>query len=108
MTESNDILATRAHDEVNRLFQAGLTHTAEYASAVDSFIRHAPAECRAEMLTVAIERGYCPAPAVITSGMPLWNVVDVAAFYELSLMEADKRMSEKGAKLYLLADRGVL
>ena len=108
MDETDDIKATRAHNRVNELFAAGQTHTSEYAHAVDEFIRHAPAECRAEMLTVAIERGYCPSPAAMISGAPFWNVLDIAAFYELSLMEADKRLAEKGAKLYLLADRGVL
>ena len=103
-----DIRFTRAYRKLKALDAAGDSFGADYNETVNDLLRNAPAEQQAELLLKAVERGYCPAPAAIFSGMPLWNVADVAGFYELSLIEADQRLSEKGAGRYLLTDRGIL
>ena len=108
MDETKDVKFTRAHHKLKAMDAAGENYSDEFNETVCEFLRNAPAESQAELLSNAVQRGYCPAPAAIVSGMPLWNVADVAGFYELSLIEADQRLSEKGAGRYLLTDRGIL
>ena len=108
MDETKDVKFTRAHYKLKALDAAGQSYSDEFNETVCEFLRNAPAESQAELLANAVQRGYCPAPAAIVSGMPLWNVMDVAAFYELALIDADRRLYEKGANRFLLSDRGIL
>ena len=103
-----DIKFTRAYHKLKALDAVGDSFGADYNETVNDLLRNAPAEQQAELLLKAVDRGYCPAPAAIVSGMPLWNVMDVAAFYELALIDADRRLYEKGANRFLLSDRGIL
>ena len=104
-----DIQFSRAAEKMKALNAAGAYGSPEYSGAVDSFIRSAPADVQNEFLSVAIDRGYCPAAsATLAGGAYLWDVRAVAAHYQISVIEADKRLSAKGAGRYVFSDRGII
>ena len=104
-----DIAFSKAAGRMKELDAAGAYGSPEYSEAVDSFIRSAPADVQNEFLSVAIDRGYCPAAsATLAGGAYLWDVRAVAAHYQISVIEADKRLSAKGAGRYVFSDRGII
>ena len=93
--KSDDIKFTRAFHRMRELDRLGLQDSEEYSKVTQDFIEFAPPQSRAEILKTAIAHNFMPAPtAVSMDGQPLWSVQDVASFYGLSLIEAEKRLNE--------------
>ena len=103
-----DIQFSRAAEKMKALNAAGAYGSPEYSEAVDQFIINASSDVQAELLSIAVDRGHCPPVATFLDGRPLWDTRKVAEFYNLSMIEADKRLSAKGAGRYVLSDRGIL
>ena len=109
VTETADIKYTRACADVERMYAANQTHTTDYAHAVDAMLINAPSFHRAELLNMAVERGYCPAPiAYLANGEPLWELGAVAKFYGLDCFDASHKLDERGAEQFVISNRGIL